>query len=88
VQILTGTFQRVVQQKTQPLLARDSQPRFALSALLKDLHLALQAAASVDLKLPVLQAVVPQAEAAVDGGLGDRDYIVLALERPRATMHA
>jgi 3-hydroxyisobutyrate dehydrogenase len=88
VQLLTGTFARAAQQKTQPLLSRDSQPRFALSALLKDLHLAQQAAASVDLSLPVLQAVVPKAEAAVENGLGDRDYIVLALERTRATMQA
>jgi 3-hydroxyisobutyrate dehydrogenase-like beta-hydroxyacid dehydrogenase len=83
VRSLTGSMQRVAQQKLQPLLERNSEPRFTLAALLKDLHLAHQAAESAQVPVPVLDAVVPNAELAVEDGLGDRDYIVLALERPK-----
>ena len=83
VHSLTSAMSRIVQQKLQPLLERDSEPRFALSALLKDLRLSRQAAESLQVPVPVLDAVVPEAERAVEDGLGDRDYIVLALERPK-----
>ncbi len=83
VHSLTSAMERIVQQKLQPLLERNSEPRFALSALLKDLQLSRQAAESVHVPTPVLDAVVPEAERAVEDGLGDRDYIVLALERPK-----
>ena len=79
IRLLTGTFQRAVQQKLWPLLSGDSEPRFSLYALLKDLHLARQAADSLHVPIPMLETVVPEAESAVQNGLGDRDYIVLAL---------
>lgn len=81
VRSLTGAFQRSVQSKLAQLLARDTQPRFALNALLKDLHLTQQAAQSLQIDIPVLDAVVPHAERAQQQGLGDQDYIALALER-------
>jgi 3-hydroxyisobutyrate dehydrogenase-like beta-hydroxyacid dehydrogenase len=70
-----------VQQKLPQLLADDTEPRFSLSALLKDLRLSRDAAQSIGVNLPVLEAVVPKAESAEEHGLGNRDYIVLALDR-------
>jgi len=81
VRTFAGTFQRSVQQKLPQLLADDTEPRFSLSALLKDLHLSREAAQSIGVSLPVLEAVVPKAESAEEHGLGNRDYIVLALDR-------
>ena len=81
VRTFAGTFQRGVQQKLPQLLADDTEPRFSLSALLKDLHLSRDAAQSIGVNLPVLEVVVPKAESAEEHGLGNRDYIVLALDR-------
>ena len=83
IRLLTGTFQRVAQQKALPLLSDDSEPRFTLGALLKDLHLAREAAKSLHVTAPMLEAVVPEAEIAVADGFGDRDYIVLALQHAK-----
>lgn len=44
VESLTGAFGRIASSKTQQLLDRDTEPRFALNALLKDLLLAREAA--------------------------------------------
>jgi len=41
----------------------------------------LRAARTIGVNLPVLEAVVPKAESAEEHGLGNRDYIVLALDR-------
>jgi 3-hydroxyisobutyrate dehydrogenase len=78
--LLVSTLQRVAGQKLPQLLARDVEPRFALEALLKDLRLLRGAEAPLLVSLPVLEAVIPQFERAVDKGIGARDYIALALE--------
>lgn len=78
--LLVNTFQRVAGQKLPQLLARDVEPRFALEALLKDLRLLRGAEPPLLIVLPVLDSVIPQFERAVDKGLGERDYIALALE--------
>jgi 3-hydroxyisobutyrate dehydrogenase-like beta-hydroxyacid dehydrogenase len=86
---LVGALQRIAQQKGPQLLAGDTEPRFALSALLKDLHLANQAAQSLKVSIPLLDTVIPEAERVVENGLGDRDYIVLTLARTEpAVSHA
>jgi 3-hydroxyisobutyrate dehydrogenase-like beta-hydroxyacid dehydrogenase len=80
VRLLLGTMQRTAEQKLPQLLARDSEPRFSLGALLKDLHLASKAATALQVPLPVLEAALPRAERAAASGLENRDYIALALE--------
>ncbi|HEY5096290.1 MAG TPA: NAD(P)-dependent oxidoreductase [Candidatus Eremiobacteraceae bacterium] len=81
VESVSGAFGRVASSKTQQLLDRDSEPRFSLSALLKDLQLARDAAESLHVSLSMLDCVLPAVQRAAASGLGDRDYIALALER-------
>lgn len=81
VRSLTGAFERAVQSKLAVLLSGDTTPRFALNALLKDLQLGHDAANSMGAAMPLLQALLPEAEGAVERGLGDRDYIALAVNR-------
>jgi 3-hydroxyisobutyrate dehydrogenase len=88
VESLTGAFGRVAGSKTQQLLERDSEPRFSLNALLKDLLLAREAAESSRAPLSILNCVLPPVQRAAGSGLGDRDYIVLALERERSVSPA
>jgi 3-hydroxyisobutyrate dehydrogenase-like beta-hydroxyacid dehydrogenase len=64
-------------------LDRDAEPRFSLDALLKDLLLAREAAQSVQVPTPILECVLPRIQAAASNGLGDRDYIVVALDSAR-----
>ena len=85
VESFSGAFGRVANSKTQQLLDRDSEPRFSLNALLKDLQLARAAAQAVDVPTPVLDCVLPEVQSAAESGLGDRDYIALALERSGET---
>jgi len=80
VESINGAFGRVANSKTQQLLDRDSEPRFSLNALLKDLQLARAAAQAVHVPTPVLDCVLPEVQRAASNGLGDRDYIVVALE--------
>jgi len=80
VESLTGAFGRIASSKTQQLLERDSDPRFSLNALLKDVLLAREAAQSVQVPMPILGCVLPRIQAAASRGLGDRDYIAVALE--------
>ncbi|HTU69820.1 MAG TPA: NAD(P)-dependent oxidoreductase [Candidatus Baltobacteraceae bacterium] len=80
VESLTGAFGRIAGSKRQQLLDRDSEPRFALDALLKDLRLAREAAASLQVAMPTLDCVLPDFERASQSGLGSRDYIAIALE--------
>jgi 3-hydroxyisobutyrate dehydrogenase len=79
VETLTSAFGRIASSKTQQLLDRDSEPRFSLDALLKDLLLAREAAQSVHVPTPILECVLPRIQAATSSGLGDRDYIAVAL---------
>jgi 3-hydroxyisobutyrate dehydrogenase-like beta-hydroxyacid dehydrogenase len=81
VESLTGAFGRIARSKTQQLLDRDSAPRFSLNALIKDLLLAREAALSVNVPVPILGCVLPRMQAAASSGLGDRDYIAVALEQ-------
>jgi 3-hydroxyisobutyrate dehydrogenase-like beta-hydroxyacid dehydrogenase len=80
VESVSGAFGRVASSKTQQLLDRDSEPRFSLNALLKDLLLSREAAESLQVPLPILDGIVPAVQRAAGNGLGDRDYIALALE--------
>lgn len=80
VDSLTGAFGRIASSKTQQLLDRDSEARFSLNALIKDLLLARGAAQSVNVSMPILDCLLPGMQAAASGGLGDRDYIALAIE--------
>jgi len=80
VESLTSAFGRIAGSKTEQLLDRDSEPRFSLNALLKDLLLARDAAQSVQVVMPILECVLPRIQAAAASGLGERDYIALALQ--------
>jgi 3-hydroxyisobutyrate dehydrogenase-like beta-hydroxyacid dehydrogenase len=80
VESLTSAFGRIASSKTQQLLDRDPESRFSLNALLKDLLLAGEAAHSAHAPLTILDCVLPRIQAAASSGLGDRDYIAVALE--------
>jgi len=88
IESITSAFGRIASSKTQQLLDRDSNPRFSLNALLKDLRLAREAAQSVKVPVPILGCVLPAIEAAAARGLGDRDYIAVALEPELSGMNA
>jgi 3-hydroxyisobutyrate dehydrogenase-like beta-hydroxyacid dehydrogenase len=77
VESLTGAFGRIASSKIQQLHDHDTQPRFSLDALHKDLLLARDAGATVDVPLRLLDAVIPSVEQAIEQGLGERDYISL-----------
>jgi 3-hydroxyisobutyrate dehydrogenase-like beta-hydroxyacid dehydrogenase len=81
VRSLTGAFERSAGSKKQQLLYRDAEPRFSLNALLKDLLLSRDAARSLHVSMPVVDRVLPEVQRAAASGLGNRDYIALALER-------
>jgi len=57
-----------------------------LSALLKDLLLAREAAESLHVPVSILDCVVPAVQRGAASGLGDRDYIALALDREASPM--
>lgn len=80
VESLTNAFGRIAGSKVKQLLDRDSEPRFSLNALLKDLLLARDAAQSAQVAIPILECVLPRIQAAASSGLGERDYIALALQ--------
>ncbi len=80
IESVSSAFGRIANSKTQQLLNRDSEPRFSLNALLKDLLLAREAAKSVHAEMPILDCVLPAIQNAAERGLGDRDYIAVALE--------
>jgi 3-hydroxyisobutyrate dehydrogenase-like beta-hydroxyacid dehydrogenase len=66
--------------KRKQLVDRDTEPRFSASALLKDLRLARDARQSVNAAGEVMDCVLLEFEKTVARGLGDRDYIAVALE--------
>jgi 3-hydroxyisobutyrate dehydrogenase-like beta-hydroxyacid dehydrogenase len=74
---LTAAFGRIASSKIQQLHDHDTRPRFSLDALHKDLLLARDAGASVNVPLRLLDAVIPSVEQAIERGLGERDYISL-----------
>ncbi len=77
---ISGAFGRIANSKTRQLLDRDTEPRFSLDALLKDLLLSRTAAEALQVPMPILGCILPPIEEAAKGGLGDRDYIAVALE--------
>jgi 3-hydroxyisobutyrate dehydrogenase len=74
---LTGAFSRIAGSKIKQLHDHDTEPRFSLGALYKDLLLAREAGAHVDVPLPLLDTVIPSVKHGIDEGLADRDYIAL-----------
>jgi 3-hydroxyisobutyrate dehydrogenase-like beta-hydroxyacid dehydrogenase len=79
VESLTGAFGRIASSKIQQLHDHDTRPRFSLDALHKDLLLARDAGKSIDVPLPLVETVIPPVEQAIGKGLGERDYIALAI---------
>ncbi|HVR47202.1 MAG TPA: NAD(P)-dependent oxidoreductase [Candidatus Binatia bacterium] len=79
IDIISLALGRVATGKTQQIVDRDTAPRFSLNALLKDLRLARDAAQREHVAVPIMENVLPQFEAGAAKGLGDRDYIALAL---------
>ncbi len=71
--------------KRKQLVDRDTEPRFSASALLKDLRLARDARRSVNAGGEVMDCVLVEFEKTVERGLGDRDYIAVALEHEAVT---
>jgi 3-hydroxyisobutyrate dehydrogenase-like beta-hydroxyacid dehydrogenase len=69
--------------KRQQLVDRDTKPRFSAAALLKDLHLANGVRQKFGVKAPVMDCVLAEFENAVSAGLGDDDYIAVALALER-----
>jgi 3-hydroxyisobutyrate dehydrogenase-like beta-hydroxyacid dehydrogenase len=77
VDSLTGAFGRIAASKVRQLHDHDTAPRFSLGALYKDLLLARDAAAFVDVPLPLVETVLLAVRQGIDAGLGDRDYVSL-----------
>jgi 3-hydroxyisobutyrate dehydrogenase len=78
IDTLVRAFERV-SGKRQQLVDRDTQPRFSGAALLKDLRLAKAARLRLEVEAPVMDCVLAEFESTVASGLGDRDYIAVAL---------
>jgi 2-hydroxy-3-oxopropionate reductase len=70
--------------KRQQLLDRDTQPRFSARALLKDLRLARAAREALHAPAPLMECAFAEFESAVATGVGDEDYIAVALALERA----
>ncbi len=85
IESITSAFERASRSKRQQLLDNDERARFSMAALLKDLQLASRAARSVGAPAPLLDSVLARFQEAVEHGLGERDYIALALERSENT---
>jgi 3-hydroxyisobutyrate dehydrogenase-like beta-hydroxyacid dehydrogenase len=64
----------VVEYKAPFILKRDFTPNFPLRLMLKDIHLALDAAKEVRVKLPGLETVEEVYEMASEDGHQDLDY--------------
>ncbi len=84
IDAIVRAFERVGG-KRQQLVDRDTEPRFSASALLKDLRLARDARRSVNAAGDVMDCVLAEFEKMVERGLGDRDYIAVALEHEMIT---
>lgn len=65
--------------KRQQLVDRDTKARFSADALLKDLRLAKAARKELEIEAPVMDCVLKEFEDVVASGLGDQDYIAVAL---------
>lgn len=78
IDTLVHAFERV-SGKRQQLVDRDTEPRFSAAALLKDLRLAKDTRQRLNVEAPVMDCVLAEFENAVASGLGDQDYIAVAL---------
>ncbi len=78
IDTLVHAFERIGG-KRQQLVDRDTKPRFSAAALLKDLRLAKAARQRLNVQAPVMDCVLDEFESAVASGLGDQDYIAVAL---------
>jgi 3-hydroxyisobutyrate dehydrogenase len=81
VETLVYMLERVAT-KRQQLLDRDTQPRFSAGALLKDLHLAQAARQGVNARM--MECASAEFARTVQAGVGNDDYIAVALELERA----
>jgi 3-hydroxyisobutyrate dehydrogenase-like beta-hydroxyacid dehydrogenase len=70
--------------KRRQLLDRDRKPRFSAGALLKDLRLAQSVREELGVSSAVMDRVLAEYETAVARGLGDEDYITVALALERS----
>ena len=86
IESITAAFERASRSKRQQLLDNDERARFSLNALLKDLQLASSAAQSVRAPVPLLDSVLGRFREAAAHGLGNRDYVALALERSQTVV--
>jgi 3-hydroxyisobutyrate dehydrogenase-like beta-hydroxyacid dehydrogenase len=84
IDTIVHAFERAGAKRKQ-LVDRDTEPRFSASALLKDLRLAKDARKSVNAAGEVMDCVLVEFEKTVGRGLGDRDYIAVALEHEVVT---
>jgi 3-hydroxyisobutyrate dehydrogenase-like beta-hydroxyacid dehydrogenase len=64
----------VMEYKAPFILKRDFSPNFPLRLMLKDIHLALEAAREKRVRLPGLEAVEEVYDVAAEEGLRDQDY--------------
>jgi 3-hydroxyisobutyrate dehydrogenase-like beta-hydroxyacid dehydrogenase len=69
--------------KRQQLEENDTQPRFSANALLKDLLLARAAREGLHVDAPLMDCALAQFEKAVATGVGNEDYIAVALALER-----
>jgi 3-hydroxyisobutyrate dehydrogenase-like beta-hydroxyacid dehydrogenase len=84
IDTIIHAFERAGGKRNQ-LVDRDTEPRFSASALLKDLRLARDARRSVNAGGEAMDCVLVEFEKTVERGLGDRDYIAVALEHEVVT---
>lgn len=80
IDTIVRAFERAGGKRDQ-LVARDTAARFSASALLKDLRLARDARHSVNAGGDVMDCVLAEFEKMVERGIGDRDYIAVALDQ-------
>jgi 3-hydroxyisobutyrate dehydrogenase-like beta-hydroxyacid dehydrogenase len=83
VDTLVNALERVAT-KRQQLVERDTQTRFSAGALLKDLRLAHAARERLRANTPLMDRALAEFESAVETGVGNEDYIAVALALERA----
>lgn len=69
-----------VKYKTEPLLRDDYSATFTTALMEKDLDLVLDAAADVEVELPLARATKTLVRAAIEGGYADHDFMALFLQ--------
>jgi 3-hydroxyisobutyrate dehydrogenase-like beta-hydroxyacid dehydrogenase len=73
-----------VKYKTEPLLRDDYSATFTTALMEKDLDLILDAAAEVEVELPLARTLKALLRAAIDGGHADHDFMALFLQLRKA----